>query len=97
MTIESEDPQAQRWGENCLIATSGVAATLLGRRLLGCARRRITPGAALPAGPNLHHFRITPNPVAARPGEDLVVFGHFGGVEPSALYLYVSEPPAGAP
>jgi predicted component of type VI protein secretion system len=96
MTIESEDPQAERWGENCLIATSSMAGTLLGRRLLGWARRRVMPGPALPSGANLHHFRITPNAGATKPDEELVVFGHFGGIEPSALYLYVHETPAGA-
>ena len=96
MTIESGDQQAQRWGENCLIATSSVAGTLLGRRLLGWARRRVTAGTALPSAANLHHFRITPTQGATKPGEDLVVFGHFGGTEPSALYLYVNETPAGA-
>jgi type VI secretion system protein ImpJ len=90
LTIECDDAKAQWWGENCVIATSSVAEALLARRLLGCARRRITPGAALPSGPNLHHFRITPDADALKPGEDLLVIGNLGGPEPSALYLYVN-------
>jgi type VI secretion system protein ImpJ len=90
LTIECDDAKAQWWGENCVIATSSMAETLLGRRLLGCARRRVTPGAALPSGPNLHHFRITPDADALKPDEDLLVIGNLGGPEPSALYLYVN-------
>jgi type VI secretion system protein ImpJ len=89
LAIECDDATAQRWGENCVIATSSIADALLTRRLLGCARRRVMPGAALPSGPNLHHFQITPDAGSLKPGEDLLVIGNLGGPEPSALHLYV--------
>lgn len=90
LTIECDDAQAQRWGDNCIIATSSVADMLLARRLLGCARRRVTPGAALPSGANVHYFRITPNADALKPGEDLLAIGNLGGPEPSAVHMYVN-------
>ena len=90
LTVEGDDAQAHRWGENCVIASRSVADTLLRRRLLGCARRRVTPGGSLPSRPNVHHFRITPDADALKPGEDLLAIGNLGGPEPSAVHLYVN-------
>lgn len=90
LTIECDDAQAQRWGENCVIASRSVADTLLRRRLVGCARRRVTASGSLPSGPHLHHFRLTPNGDALRDGEDLLAVGNLGGPEPSAVTLFVT-------
>ena len=90
LTIECDDAQAQRWGENCVIASRSVADSLLRRRLVGCARRRVTSGGSLPSGPNLHHFRLTPDADVLKAGEDLLAVGNLGGPEPSAVFLFVT-------
>ena len=81
--------QAQQWGAHCVIAGRSAIQSQLARRVLGLGRRPVAPAGELPAAPDVHLFRLDPDPELARPGEDLLVLGDLPGPSPIALTLYV--------
>ena len=89
---EADPEKVVTWGENCVIGSINVIATLLNRRVLGLKRIHAEHIGELRPPRGMHLFELTPDASVLPEGDDLVVLGSSADVRPDALYLYVYDP-----
>jgi type VI secretion system protein ImpJ len=84
--------QIVRWGETCVIGSTGIVPSLLANRVLGFERRPVDrlPDLSPPRGMVL--FALAADPSAARKGEALQLVERFSEHGPVEAVLYARRP-----
>ena len=97
LAVQSEagSDQARKWGEQAVIGSRDVVASLMSRRILGVARRYADQANGLASARGTSLFLLTPDATLVRPGEDLLVVGGTADARPTSVTLHVLKGPEG--
>jgi len=95
LAVQSEagTEQARKWGEQAVIGSRDVVASLMSRRILGVARRYTDQADGLASAGGTSLFLLAPDATLVRPGEDLLVVGGTSDARPTSVTLHVLKGP----